>query len=43
MRLYLSLWLPVLLIGKPVPTFPEALLYPVLLTGKPVPTFPEAL
>jgi len=35
--------LVVLLIGKPVPTFPEALFFAVLLIGKPVPTFPEAL
>jgi len=35
--------LAVLLIGKPVPTFPEALFFAVLLIGKPVPTFPEAL
>ncbi|MFA5898688.1 MAG: hypothetical protein WC829_06195, partial [Hyphomicrobium sp.] len=32
-----------LLIGKPVPTFPEALSRVVLPIGKPVATFPEAL
>ena len=39
----LSLSFFVLLFGKPVSTFPEALSFVVLLFGKPVSTFPEAL
>jgi hypothetical protein len=37
-----GLTLIALLVGKPISTFPEALLI-ALLVGKPVSTFPEAL